>query len=78
MTEPTPVAPLVGAREAAARLNLPLYVLTDRAKRRELKVPHYRIGRSLRFSLPELETWLLATAVIGVTRQNSAGPAEED
>ncbi len=77
MTEPTPVEPLVGAHEAAARLNLPLYVLTDRAKRRELKVPHYRIGRSLRFSLPELEMWLLATAVVGGSRANTAGPNED-
>jgi len=57
--------PMIDAREAAAHLNLPLYFLTNATKRKALKVPHYRIGRLLRFKLSELDEWLLATATVG-------------
>jgi hypothetical protein len=65
---PTPeitAEPLVDAQTAAAHLNLPRYYLTHQAKRQALKVPHYRIGRLLRFRISELDAWLLATATVG-------------
>ena len=60
---PIPAAePLLDARQAAYHLNLPLYFLTQAAKRKELKIPHYRVGRLLRFKLSALDAWLLANA----------------
>jgi excisionase family DNA binding protein len=52
--------PFVDAREAAYTLNLPMYYLTNAAQRKRMAVPHYRIGRMIRFKLSELETWLSA------------------
>ncbi len=47
----------VDAREAAYTLNLPMYYLTNATQRRRLQIPHYRIGRMVRFKLSELSTW---------------------
>ena len=63
MTHVSP-EPLLDAREAAAQLNLPLYFLTNQGKREALNIPHYRIGRLLRFKLSELDDWLVATAMV--------------
>ncbi len=49
--------PFVDAREAAYTLNLPMYYLTNATQRRRLQIPHYRIGRMVRFKLSELSTW---------------------
>lgn len=50
----------IDAREAAYTMNLPMYYLTNAAQRKRMGIPHYRIGRMIRFKLPELETWLSA------------------
>ena len=47
----------VDAAEAAFVLNLPRYYLTNLAVRTKLRVPHYRIGRMVRFKLSELTHW---------------------
>ena len=52
--------PFVDAREAAYTMNLPMYYLTNAAQRKRMGIPHYRIGRMIRFKLSELETWLSA------------------
>ena len=51
---------LVDAREAAHCLNLQLYLLTHPKERDRLQVPHYRVGKLVRFKLQELEAWMLA------------------
>ena len=43
--------PFVDAREAGYALNLPMYYLTNAAQRTKLKIPHYRIGRMVRFKV---------------------------
>ena len=53
-------AKLVSAREAAAAINLPMYLLTHPKERARLGIPHYRVGKLVRFKLHELETWMLA------------------
>ncbi len=45
---------LIDAREAALALNLPHYWLTHAKERRRLRLPHYRVGKLLRFKLSEL------------------------
>jgi len=59
VSPPTPVTrePLVDAREAAYTMNLPMYYLTHAQQRSKLVIPHYRIGRSVRFKLSELAQW---------------------
>ena len=49
---------LVDAREASHCLNLPLYLLTHPNERERLQVPHYRVGKLVRFKLQELIDWL--------------------
>jgi hypothetical protein len=49
--------PFVDAREAAYTMNLPMYYLTNAAQRTRLRIPHYRIGRMVRFKLSELAAW---------------------
>ncbi len=49
--------PFVEAREAGYALNLPMYYLTNAAQRAKLKIPHYRIGRLVRFKVSELAQW---------------------
>ena len=50
-------APFVDAREAAYTMNLPLYYMTNAQQRIKLRIPHYRIGRMVRFKLSELADW---------------------
>ena len=52
--------PFVDAREAAYTMNLPMYYLTNAAQRSRMAIPHYHIGRMVRFKLSELEAWLSA------------------
>jgi len=49
--------PLVDAREAAYTMNLPMYYMTNARQRTKLRIPHYRIGRMVRFKLSELAEW---------------------
>jgi len=56
--QPTVVRePFVDAREAAYTMNLPMYYMTNLQQRRKLRIPHYRIGRMVRFKLSELAHW---------------------
>ena len=49
---------LVDAREAAHCLNLQLFLLTHPKERDRLQVPHYRVGKLVRFKLGELMVWM--------------------
>lgn len=49
---------LIDAREVALVLNLPLYWLTHAKERQRLGMPHYRVGKLVRFKLEELITWI--------------------
>ena len=52
--------PFVDAREAAYTMNLPMYYMTNARQRTKLCIPHYRIGRMVRFKLSELADWQMA------------------
>ncbi len=51
---------LVVAREASHYLNLPLYLLTHPKERQRIGLPHYRVGKMVRFKISELMAWLEA------------------
>jgi hypothetical protein len=51
---------LVNAREAALCLNLPMHWLTQPKVRHRLGLPHYLVGKLVRFKLNELADWINA------------------
>ncbi len=53
---------LVDAREAAYCLKVPIYLLTHPKERERLGLPHYRVGKMVRFKVSELMAWMQAKA----------------
>lgn len=53
---------LVDAREAAFCLKVPIYLLTQPKERQRLGLPHYRVGKMVRFKVSELMAWMQAKA----------------
>jgi predicted Zn-dependent protease len=53
---------LVDAREAAYCLKVPIYLLTHPKERQRLSLPHYRVGKMVRFKVSELMAWMQAKA----------------
>ena len=53
---------LVDAREAAFCLKVPIYLLTHPKERQRLGLPHYRVGKMVRFKVSELMAWMQAKA----------------
>lgn len=51
---------LVDARSAAMTLNLPLHWLVQKQQRKRRGIPHYRVGKLVRFKLDELMVWMRA------------------
>ncbi len=51
---------LVDARSAAMSLNLPLHWLAQKQQRKQRGIPHYRVGKLVRFKLGELLAWMQA------------------
>ena len=51
---------LVDAREAAYCLKVPIYLLTHPKERQRLGLPHYRVGKMVRFKVSELMAWMQA------------------
>lgn len=49
---------LIDSQEASHCLNLPLHWLTHTKERRARGIPHYRVGKLLRFKLHELQAWM--------------------
>lgn len=53
---------LVDAREAAYCLKVPIYLLTHPKERQRLGLPHYCVGKMVRFKVSELMAWMQAKA----------------
>lgn len=51
-------AKLLSAREVAAALNLPMYLLTHPKVRRSLGLPFMYVGKMVRFNLEEVTEWV--------------------
>ena len=51
---------LIDVRQAALMFNLPLYWLSQAKERQERRIPHYRVGKLVRFKPNELEAWIAA------------------
>lgn len=58
---------MVDAREAAHCLNLQMYLLTHPKERVRLQVPHYRVGKLVRFKLGELMVWMESLQTVATT-----------
>ena len=53
---------LVDAREAAYCLKVPICLLTHPKERERLGLPHYRVGKMVRFKVSELMAWMQVKA----------------
>mgnify|MGYP003611980666 FL=1 len=51
---------LIDARQAALMFNLPTYWLSQAKERQQRRIPHYRVGKLVRFKPNELEAWIVA------------------
>jgi hypothetical protein len=51
---------LIDVREAALMFNLPSYWLSQAKERKARRIPHYRVGKLVRFKPNELEAWIVA------------------
>ncbi|CAJ0739053.1 helix-turn-helix domain-containing protein [Ralstonia mannitolilytica] len=51
---------LIDVRQAALMFNLPSYWLSQAKERKQRRIPHYRVGKLVRFKPAELEAWIVA------------------
>ena len=51
---------LIDTRQAALMFNLPSYWLSQAKERKARRIPHYRVGKLVRFKLGELLAWMQA------------------
>ena len=56
---------LIDARQAALMFNLPTYWLSQAKERQQRRIPHYRVGKLVRFKPNELEAWIVAQQASG-------------
>lgn len=56
---------LIDVRQAALMFNLPSYWLAQAKERKQRSIPHYRVGKLVRFKPNELEAWMVAQQVTG-------------
>ncbi|MEW6464498.1 MAG: DNA-binding protein [Planctomycetota bacterium] len=49
---------LIDSRQAALMFNLPTYWLSQAKERKQRRIPHYRVGKLVRFKPNELEAWI--------------------
>ena len=49
---------LIDSRQAALMFNLPTYWLSQAKERQKRRIPHYRVGKLVRFKPNELEAWI--------------------
>lgn len=59
---------LIDAHEAVWHFNLPRYWLAQAKERQQRRIPHYRVGKLVRFKSSELCAWMEA-------QQASGGPS---
>lgn len=56
---------LIDVRQAALIFNLPSYWLSQAKERQRRRIPHYRVGKLVRFKPNELEAWMVAQQASG-------------
>ncbi len=56
---------LIDSRQAALMFNLPSYWLSQAKERKARRIPHYRVGKLVRFKPNELEAWIVAQQASG-------------
>ena len=61
----------IDARQAALMFNLPTYWLSQAKERQQRRIPHYRVGKLVRFKSNELEAWIVAQQASGKEAANA-------
>lgn len=59
---PSMGAGLISCDEAISATRLPSYFFTNDAVRKQLEIPHYHMGKLVRFNLDELRQWEISRA----------------
>ena len=72
MYDPT-ASPFITDAEAAHATKLPRYYFTNAAKRTEMEIPHYFVGKLVRFNLEEIRQWAGSK-----TQRNQVKPSTMD
>ena len=62
---------LIDSRQAALMFNLPTYWLSQAKERQQRRIPHYRVGKLVRFKPCELEAWIVAQQPSGQEAANA-------
>jgi hypothetical protein len=62
----------VDVRTAALSLNLPMHWLAQKQQRKHRGIPHYRVGKLVRFKLGELMAWMQAQQLDAVSSEEGA------
>ena len=56
---------LIDVRQAALMFNLPSYWLSQAKERKQRRIPHYRVGKLVRFKPAEMEAWIVGQQASG-------------
>lgn len=70
MYEPI-ASPFITDAEAARATKLPKYYFTNAAKRTEMEIPHYLVGKHVRFKLEEVRKWAACRTQRGQVRPSA-------
>jgi len=76
MNNPIEAEPMIDNKQAAAALRLPYYWFADHQMRARYRIPHYLMGRLVRFRLSELSAW--ASQCSATHGKNLTGSSAKD
>ncbi len=71
-------AGLIGADDASSMTKLPAYYFSNKEMRNALGIPHYYVGRMVRFKLSEIQQWEIskATRAFGISIDQDVAPIQ--
>ncbi len=61
-SSPSIITRLISSEDAISVTKLPAYYFTDAEVRKQLQIPHYLVGKLVRFKLDELRQWEISRA----------------
>lgn len=75
---PTGTSELISGLDASAIMKLPISYFNNAAMRKSLGIPHYYVGRLVRFKVDELRQWEMAVArkALGIEEKEALPPPE--
>jgi hypothetical protein len=79
-SSPSIITRLISCEEAISVTKLPAYYFTDAEVRKQLEIPHYLVGKLVRFKLDELRQWEISRAcqAFGITSELNPSIGQSD